>query len=87
MYQIKLFNHNLRASGGFAGKTFGFDLTEANDAVFGGMDGEVAAEVGAGAGLFGFADLADEACTSRDFLAAEALHAEALTRGVVDVFA
>ena len=78
MYQIKLFNNNLRTSGGFAGEALGFDLTEANDAVFGGMDGEVAAEVGAGAGLFGFADLADEDCTSRDFLATKTLHAEAL---------
>ena len=35
----------LRAAGGLAGETFGFDRFEANRAVFGGVDGEITTDV------------------------------------------
>lgn len=74
------------AGDGFAGEVglFGFD--EGDDAVFGGVDGEIAGEVGAGTGDFGATGLADEDFASFDFLATEAFDAEALTSIIVNVF-
>lgn len=72
--------------GGFAGETASFDFFEADDAVFGGVDGEVAAHVGTVTSLLGRAGLANQDFAGADFLAAKTLDAEALTGVVVDVF-
>jgi hypothetical protein len=75
---IILFDSNLSTAGSFAGEPFGFDLAETNLAVFGGMNGEVAAHVCAWAGLFGFAYLADQNFASANILATKTFDSEAL---------
>lgn len=81
-----LFDHDLSATSSLAGETLGFYLAEADNAVFGSVDGEIAAEIGARAGLFGFTDLANDDLAGVDFLAAKKFDAEALAGRVVDVF-
>lgn len=69
------------------GKLALLDLLEAYDAVFCGVNGEVAADEGAGAGDFSTAGLANEDFAGVNFLATKALYAEASAGVVVDVLA
>lgn len=71
-----LFDDNLGAPLGAAGERAFFDSFEADDAVFGGVNREVAADVGARTSNFGVACLADENFALADFLAAVALDAQ-----------
>lgn len=75
------------ATFGLAGETASLDLLEADDAVFGGVDSEVAAHEGAVASDLGATGLAHEHFSGADFLATKAFHAEARTGVVVDVLA
>jgi hypothetical protein len=75
-----LLDSDLGAAGGFAGELAGFDLLVLDDAVFGSMNREVVAHIGAGASLFGFADLSDDNTTGFDLLAAKQLNAKSLAR-------
>lgn len=67
----------------------GTDLTAGHldDAVAGGVDGEIAAHHGAAAGALGHADLTDDDLAVFDFLAAKQLDAEALALAVAGIFA
>lgn len=58
---------------------------ELYDAVFGGVNREVAAHEGADTGTLGHADLAYDNLAGLNFLSAEKLNSEALARAVVDV--
>ena len=84
---MRLFDDDLCAAFGLAGETATFDLLEVDDAVFGGVDGEVAAHERAIAGNLRATGLADQYFAFADFLATKALHAEACTGVVVDVLA
>jgi len=74
----KLFDSNLGAASGFAGKPFGFGAAEANCTVYSGVNGKVAAHVSTWASLFCLTNLTDENFTSTDFLATKTFHTEAL---------
>jgi hypothetical protein len=74
-----LLNDDLGTAFSFAGKALCFDFPEADGTIYSSVDGEVTAEVGAFAGLLGFANLSDENFASTDFLAAKTLHTESLT--------
>jgi hypothetical protein len=56
------------------------------DAVFVGMDGEVAADFGANTAALSHADLADDYLADFNFLATKKFDAEALSRTIVYVF-
>ena len=62
----------------------GFD--KSNDAIFSGVNGEVAGHIGAGAGDFSGAGLTDENFAVFDFLPTKTLNAETLTSIVVNIF-
>lgn len=80
-----LLDDNLRASSGAASEEAFFDLLEGDDTGFFGVNGEVAAHVGAGTGYFGCTGLADEDFAFVDLLATKALNTKARTGIVVDV--
>ena len=61
-------------------------LDEGDYTILGCVNGEIAGHISAWAGNLGGAGLANEDLAVLDFLAAEALDAEALTSIVVDVF-
>jgi hypothetical protein len=63
-----------------------FALLIRHDAVAGSMNGEVAADFGAGAGALAHADLADNDLAGFDLFATKQLNAETLARTIVDVF-
>lgn len=75
----------MSSSFGFAGELGFLDSFEGDDTGLGSVDGVVAAHVCAFTSDFRSACLADEYLAGVDFLAAEALDAEALARVVVDV--
>jgi hypothetical protein len=80
-----LLDNNLGTASSFAGEAASFDLLETNDAIFCGVDGEVAAQVCARAGLLGLTNLTNDNFARANLLAAKAFNAKALTRAVVDV--
>jgi hypothetical protein len=82
----KLLDGNFGADNRFATKEADAALLESDDAVTGGMNGEVAADFSADAGALGHADLTDNNLAGLDFLAAEQLNAEALAGTIMDVF-
>jgi hypothetical protein len=82
----RLFNDNLGARFGFASKALGLYFAETNDAVFGSVNGEVAAGKCTRTCSFSLAHLADENFALADFLAAIAFNTQALTGGIVYVF-
>jgi len=82
-----LLDRYLCATSGLASKSTGFDLLEANDAIFFGVNGKVTAHIRAWACLLGLTDLADDDFAGRDLLTAETLDAKPLSRTIVDVLA
>ena len=72
---MNLFDGYLDARDCFSGEGLNFAGLVADDAVFMGMYGEVAAHLGAWAGALGHADLADDNLSGFDFLAAIKLDA------------
>lgn len=86
-FSRQLADFDAGAREGLAGEVLLLGFDKGDFAVFGGVDSEVAASIGAFAGDFGATGLADEYFACFDFLATEALDAKALTRVVVDVFA
>ena len=73
------------ARDGFPGEVGLFRLDEGDDAVFFGVDGEVAGHVSPLAGELSGAGLANENLASLDPLATKAFDAEALTSVIMDV--
>ena len=63
------------AADGFAAEETDTALLELDDAIFGGMDSEIATDKGADAGTLGHADLTDDYLTGLNFLAAIKLDA------------
>lgn len=63
---------------------FGFD--EGDDAVLGGMDGEIAGDVGPLASNLRGASLTDDDFAVFDSLATKTLHAETLAGVIMDIF-
>jgi hypothetical protein len=82
----KLLDSNFHARHAAARESADFAGLEGDDAVFGGVDGEVTAHFGAGTGTLGHADLADDDLAGLNFLAAKKLNAKALAGAVVDIF-
>lgn len=68
-------NVDLRAWVSAASKGTFFDLFEAHDAIFCGVNREITADVGADTCDLGATSLADEYFACRDFLATKALYA------------
>ena len=71
---------------GLAGEVGLFGLDEGDDAVSGGMDGEIAGDVGSLASNLRGASLADDDFAVLDFLATKTLHAETLAGVIMDIF-
>ena len=81
-----LYNSDFGAADGFAGEAADFAGFKRYYAVAVGVDGKVAAELGAFAGALGHADLTDNNLAGGDFLAAEQLNTEALALAVAGIF-
>lgn len=71
---VFLFNSDFCAPDGFAGEGFDLALDVGDNAVFCGVDGVVAANIGAIAGALGQANLADNNFAITDFFTAKALN-------------
>jgi hypothetical protein len=71
----KLFDCNFSAGNGAAAEEADPTLFELDDAVAGGVNREVAAYLGAGAGTLGHAGLTDDDLSDLNLLAAEQLNA------------
>ncbi len=82
----RLFDGNFGTANAFAAEGAYFAAGHFDDAVFCGMDGEVAADSRPFTGALGKADLADDDLADFDGLAAIDLNTEALAWTIVNVF-
>ena len=85
-FRCYLTDFDADAGQGFAGEVSFLGLNKLDDAIFGGVDGEIAGHVSAWACNFRSTSLTDENFAVFDFLATEALDAKALASIVMDVF-
>jgi len=81
-----LFNRNFGTNRGLASETADFALLVGDNAIFGGVDGVVAAQRSAFASTLGQANLADDNLADGDFFATKQLNTESLTGTVMVVF-
>lgn len=87
MLIVWLFDGDFGASYRLAAEGADFAAGHLHGAVFGGVDGEVAADGGAFAGALGHTDLADDDFAVFDRLATETLDAQALALAIAGVLA